>query len=201
MLLLLPQRYVFSSKSQRYIPRYSGLKSCCCYHKGTYFQANHNIVVKILVLFLLLLLPQRYVFSSKSQRLSWWYRQRICCCCYHKGTYFQANHNMRMQIILQLVVVVATTKVRIFKQITTYQCYIRTPRLLLLLPQRYVFSSKSQRVVYISKRYGGCCCYHKGTYFQANHNYPQLGYFDRIVVVATTKVRIFKQITTLQVFR
>ena len=42
----------------------------------------------------------------------------------------------------------------------------------------------------------GCYCYHKGTYFQANHNdFKELFDFD-VVVIATTKVRIFKQITT-----
>ena len=41
-----------------------------------------------------------------------------------------------------------------------------------------------------------CCCYHKGTYFQANHNKGDGDWKDTVVVVATTKVRIFKQITT-----
>ena len=41
-----------------------------------------------------------------------------------------------------------------------------------------------------------CCCYHKGTYFQANHNGWKPGAAHFWVVVATTKVRIFKQITT-----
>ena len=68
-LLLLPQRYKFSSKSQpksnlRFV-RYS----CCCYHKGTNFQANHNIISRTVYFSLLLLLPQRYKFSSKSQHL------------------------------------------------------------------------------------------------------------------------------------
>ena len=69
-----------------------------------------------------------------------------------------------------MVVVIATTKVRIFKQITTYPTDI--------FP------------------YYSCYCYHKGTYFQANHNY--IGSTDDVnkVVIATTKVRIFKQITT-----
>ena len=43
----------------------------------------------------------------------------MSCCCYHKGTYFQANHNMIYAILMIVLVVVATTKVRIFKQITT----------------------------------------------------------------------------------
>ena len=66
------------------------------------------------------------------------------CCCYHKGTYFQANHNSKQESYLFVSVVVATTKVRIFKQITTYKVKGKYHALLLLLPQRYVFSSKSQ---------------------------------------------------------
>ena len=41
------------------------------------------------------------------------------CCCYHKGRNFQANHNMKKSGLKRLPVVVATTKVGIFKQITT----------------------------------------------------------------------------------
>ena len=95
----------------------------------------------------------------------------------------------------RLLVVVATTKVRIFKQITTAMASQRTSRALLLLPQRYEFSSKSQHIafsilfgwvvvattkvrifkqittliVFIILQFS-CCCYHKGTNFQANHN-------------------------------
>ena len=94
----------------------------------------------------------------------------MSCCCYHKGTYFQANHNYAGGLNAQGKVVVATTKVRIFKQITTRSSNSVTSMRLLLLPQRYVFSSKSQL------RFG------------SNDNAR--------VVVATTKVRIFKQITT-----
>ena len=149
-------------------------------------------------------------------------------------------------------VVVATTKVGIFKQITTAS--LRSPRngallllpqrqefssksqltlfqrnsllRLLLLPQRQEFSSKSQLTLCKEQRKSSCCCYHKGRNFQANHNlahkaievsiscccyhkgrnfqanhnllqaYP----FGSAVVVATTKVGIFKQITTRQFY-
>ena len=77
---------------------------------------------------------------------------------------------MFQRLILQSLVVVATTKVRIFKQITTHSDSTTECNGLLLLPQRYVFSSKSQ---------------------QRPVEVPT----DN-VVVATTKVRIFKQITT-----
>ena len=167
---MLPQRYVFSSKSQHAKFPYTLPLRCYCYHKGTYFQANHNTFVIVITTFALLLLPQRYVFSSKSQLLFDLLQQqkgllllpqryvfssksqlavnsRIAntgCYCYHKGTYFQANHNTLSSTLCIRLVVIATTKVRIFKQITTRNLMHLTKRWLLLLPQRYVFSSKSQ---------------------------------------------------------
>ena len=77
---------------------------------------------------------------------------------------------MNFRIVFTLIVVVATTKVRIFKQITTIRRFPALYAKLLLLPQRYVFSSKSQPGAIESAARTGCCCYHKGTYFQANHN-------------------------------
>ena len=145
---------------------------------------------------MLLLLPQRYVFSSKSQQLQSLNDTGKCCCCYHKGTYFQANHNKKHPDEDDATVVVATTKVRIFKQITTLDRVLKQIFVLLLLPQRYVFSSKSQLFVLHAFSTECCCCYHKGTYFQANHNWQKESWAVLRVVVATTKVRIFKQITT-----
>ena len=119
---------------------------------------------------LLLLLPQRYEFSSKSQLLLDSLYFLSCCCCYRKGTNFQANHNLLLYLADEGGVVVATAKVRIFKQITT-TCYKGLQTLmLLLLPQRYEFSSKSQHVLKGNTSVSRCCCYRKGTNFQANHN-------------------------------
>ena len=92
-LLLLPQRYEFSSKSQPNLMDRFYNSSCCCYRKGTNFQANHNVFVFSSSLDSLLLLPQRYEFSSKSQQ--------------------------DYDSPASLSVVVAIAKVRIFKQITT----------------------------------------------------------------------------------
>ena len=41
-----------------------------------------------------------------------------------------------------------------------------------------------------------CFRYHKGTDFQANHNYGSRDVWGLGVVLDTTKVQIFKQITT-----
>ena len=44
--------------------------------------------------------------------------------------------------------------------------------------------------------YSCCFRYHKGTDFQANHNTQKLTNVSQCVVLDTTKVQIFKQITT-----
>ena len=169
-LLLIPQRYEFSSKSQLTLNVLTIILGCCWYHKGTNFQANHNISHQMVATDKLLLIPQRYEFSSKSQHFWLDVSFSFCCCWYHKGTNFQANHNFKDVIKFGLPVVVDTTKVRIFKQITTQLWEQATHRKLLLIPQRYEFSSKSQLMMILKLPLLGCCWYHKGTNFQANHN-------------------------------
>ena len=68
----------------------------------------------------------------------------ISCFRYHKGTDFQANHNTIGIPMRTASVVLDTTKVQIFKQITT----------------------SLRSVTYLLS----CFRYHKGTDFQANHN-------------------------------
>ena len=222
-LLLLPQRQEFSSKSQHGCGWQSRTVCCCCYHKGRNFQANHNntskphphqIVVvattkvgifkqittlnlNLPVVLTLLLLPQRQEFSSKSQQWGSVPTLALGCCCYHKGRNFQANHNTRNRYLFQQLVVVATTKVGIFKQITTQVTVTGNLLSLLLLPQRQEFSSKSQPSPPTLQGRACCCCYHKGRNFQANHNDVLEPHKIEPVVVATTKVGIFKQITTV----
>ena len=170
LLLLIPQRYEFSSKSQQFIYRQLVSFSCCWYHKGTNFQANHNLVLSKQQKRQLLLIPQRYEFSSKSQQAVDKKIRPECCCWYHKGTNFQANHNRIRMTAITLLVVADTTKVRIFKQITTPAKDGSVDIVLLLIPQRYEFSSKSQHDNFTIQCSVSCCWYHKGTNFQANHN-------------------------------
>ena len=194
-LLLIPQRYEFSSKSQHWWSDCYSFWCCCWYHKGTNFQANHNELCLFLLVIKLLLIPQRYEFSSKSQLVISNGKSQMCCCWYHKGTNFQANHNMRLHLYHSRMVVADTTKVRIFKQITTPSFNVKETRCccwyhkgtnfqanhnylqaassantLLLIPQRYEFSSKSQLYCHFGILRISCCWYHKGTNFQANHN-------------------------------
>ena len=170
--------------------------SCYRYHKGTDFQANHNREVSyiqkrtvvidttkvqifkqitthlhaLLQAFQLLQIPQRYRFSSKSQRDIKCVNDFSCCYRYHKGTDFQANHNYVCYLCKFFIVVIDTTKVQIFKQITTSELPMMLHNVLLQIPQRYRFSSKSQQYLGRYESGRGCYRYHKGTDFQANHN-------------------------------
>ena len=252
LLFQIPQRYRFSSKSQR-LSRYHQFSNCCFrYHKGTDFQANHNkawgimepeslfqipqryrfssksqqrnkaschlLVVldttkvqifkqittenSCLVLEKTLFqIPQRYRFSSKSQLHDVIYGARFCCFRYHKGTDFQANHNKGMLFATAEMVVLDTTKVQIFKQITTVISSFIPSRVLFQIPQRYRFSSKSQHALVSGQHVNSCFRYHKGTDFQANHNLALPCSLLTPVVLDTTKVQIFKQITTFSCWK
>ena len=170
-LLLLPQRYKFSSKSQPAMVTLFAPNGCCCYRKGTNFQANHNCI-------------------------SWPKPANCVVVATAKVQIFKqiTTHGRNLQTALS--VVVATAKVQIFKQITTFHQYLSGLVQLLLLPQRYKFSSKSQLRDQIKADTPRCCCYRKGTNFQANHNLATVLTPNAFVVVATAKVQIFKQITT-----
>ena len=143
-MLLLPQRYEFSSKSQLASGGKDNKFGCCCYRKGTNFQANHNGFQNFAICVLVVVATAKVRIFKQITTWMVIILLNSCCCCYRKGTNFQANHNYYWIRCIFYLVVVATAKVRIFKQITTYdegccKCYP-----LLLLPQRYEFSSKSQ---------------------------------------------------------
>ena len=144
--------------------------SCCWYHKGRYFQANHNVEFVCDNWVIVVVDTTKVdIFKQITTRYGLC-RDHYSCCWYHKGRYFQANHNYKWTYAKFVIVVVDTTKVDIFKQITTCSWFPSS---------------------------GVCCCwYHKGRYFQANHNYAANPYKQGKVVVDTTKVDIFKQITT-----
>ena len=143
-MLLILQRYEFSSKSQ--------LLACVQFTlivvaDTTKVRIFKQITTRARILFIanmLLLILQRYEFSSKSQHKVKQYRIQLGCCWYYKGTNFQANHNMLRRFEVPTPVVADTTKVRIFKQITTG--------------------------FHLDRLITGCCWYYKGTNFQANHN-------------------------------
>ena len=170
MLLLIPQRYEFSSKSQLISTKGVPKTSCCWYHKGTNFQANHNFQPCMLEFLSVVADTTKVRIFKQITTVDDNFTIQCSCCWYHKGTNFQANHNWNWCTWLRANVVADTTKVRIFKQITTKNVLQVMSNMLLLIPQRYEFSSKSQLDTCRELWQYGCCWYHKGTNFQANHN-------------------------------
>ena len=145
--------------------------SCFRYHKGTDFQANHNKAQQLYLTSVVVLDTTKVQIFKQITTKAETDDKLKSCFRYHKGTDFQANHN-GMPIVKSLLgVVLDTTKVQIFKQITT----ILTSSLLT----------------------ASCFRYHKGTDFQANHNQVLTTSSSCSVVLDTTKVQIFKQITTV----
>ena len=171
-------------------------RRCCWYHKGTIFQANHNKNINLGIQSKVVVDTTKVRFFKQITTIKVCTYCDTSCCWYHKGTIFQANHNDISHLIPRLPVVVDTTKVRFFKQITTSNSLFQRICRLLLIPQRYDFSSKSQHLLNIVYWIVCCCWYHKGTIFQANHNCNKRSLSSISVVVDTTKVRFFKQITT-----
>ena len=170
VLFQIPQRYRFSSKSQH--KNLGENRSCSCfrYHKGTDFQANHNINKIIALIFELFQIPQRYRFSSKSQLWRTLKQNKQSCFRYHKGTDFQANHNLSVWVVNVCQVVLDTTKVQIFKQITTYHPLRNdVPQVVLDTTKVQIFKQITT-VLAIYVLFSSCFRYHKGTDFQANHN-------------------------------
>ena len=114
---------------------------------------------------------QKYDFSSKSQLEGGWNLLCLSCLRYCKSTIFQANHNEYKGGIYSPSVVCDTAKVRFFKQITTSNVQVGDVTQLFAILQKYDFSSKSQRIRFVSKFSNGCLRYCKSTIFQANHNW------------------------------
>ena len=118
------------------------------------------------------------------------------CHFYHKGNEFWANHNYYCPTLYREQVVISTTKVMNFEQITTTVLLCISRRWLSFLPQREWILSKSQLPVGQLTFSNSCHFYHKGNEFWANHNARTMLLISNTVVISTTKVMNFEQITT-----
>ena len=195
-LFCIPQRYDFSSKSQRWLSLLQFSYCCFVYRKGTIFQANHNPARDSGTLKPVVLYTAKVRFFKQITTAQWMRQSQACCFVYRKGTIFQANHNVGTEVSVTCYVVLYTAKVRFFKQITTACSWSWWCIELFCIPQRYDFSSKSQRGKDDNVGVVRCFVYRKGTIFQANHNTLVPDVSSPPVVLYTAKVRFFKQITT-----
>ena len=121
----------------------------------------------------------------------------MSCFRYHKGTDFQANHNMASNSAVSSIVVLDTTKVLIFKQITTKVMFLLKINCCFRYHKGTDFQANHNNSSIKLNKLRSCFRYHKGTDFQANHNLASSMNNLCLVVLDTTKVLIFKQITTV----
>ena len=135
---------------------------------------------------------------------------------------FSSKSQLMVLILVNLIDVCDTAKVRFFKQITTtiifianifrclwyckstifqanhnYYVYNIIRAQMFVILQKYDFSSKSQPMLSDVSVGEWCLWYCKSTIFQANHNRPCTRSADCKDVCDTAKVRFFKQITTI----
>ena len=148
---------------------------------------------------LLCLLLQRYTFWSNSQRCEFVVSSWFYCACYCKDTHFEAIHNYLLKVPKSLKIVLATAKIHILKQFTTKERQKVIKALLCLLLQRYTFWSNSQHKLSFVGRPVNCACYCKDTHFEAIHNKGVKMIISDHIVLATAKIHILKQFTTLSV--
>ena len=97
---------------------------------------------------------------------------KVCCCLWCKDKNNKANHNNSSLLKLPTTVVVYDAKIRIIKQITTINS------------QAYCLPC--------------CCLWCKDKNNKANHNFIQQHIQKFLVVVYDAKIRIIKQITTIE---
>ena len=199
---------------------------CACHCKDTHFEAIHNLKaaqtliadivlatakIHILKQFttceaacrrpLKLCLPlQRYTFWSNSQQCCCAFVAFFYCACHCKDTHFEAIHNLTYNMSFAKGIVLATAKIHILKQFTTTPMRMRREYILCLPLQRYTFWSNSQRWEFWFYSTLHCACHCKDTHFEAIHNHSSCRCFLEKIVLATAKIHILKQFTTLILF-
>mgnify|MGYP001673708237 CR=1 FL=1 len=146
--------------------------------------------------FILCLLLQRYTFWSNSQPRNFEPEAAWHCACYCKDTHFEAIHNPKGEGKTIPNIVLATAKIHILKQFTTFSNPNASGDLLCLLLQRYTFWSNSQHGFFPTREVNYCACYCKDTHFEAIHNKTKRNLLNGDIVLATAKIHILKQFTT-----
>ena len=139
---------------------------------------------------------QRYKFESNSQPYTASSVIQRSCCNQYKDTNLKAIHNSHAAGSALNAVVAISTKIQIWKQFTTQDCFRSYELWLLQSVQRYKFESNSQRFSVTHQQRRSCCNQYKDTNLKAIHNSPSLRSVDNTVVAISTKIQIWKQFTT-----
>ena len=145
--------------------------NCACYCKDTHFEAIHNDVYDSVFAVTIVLATAKIHILKQFTTFRLKSDVSFNCACYCKDTHFEAIHNYVDAAEPHDNIVLATAKIHILKQFTTFTLFI---------------------VVFYH-----CACYCKDTHFEAIHNARPAGDYRAGIVLATAKIHILKQFTTI----
>ena len=170
-ILCLPlQRYTFWSNSQL-LQLFLLLRiNCACHCKDTHFEASHNFFSCFCCCELIVLATAKIHILKQFTTTSVYPDSYFYCACHCKDTHFEAIHNLVRNAVMPSPIVLATAKIHILKQFTTWLLRYTSIIKLCLPLQRYTFWSNSQQQYLMTTSKLNCACHCKDTHFEAIHN-------------------------------
>ena len=147
------------------------------------------------------MMVQRWRISSNSQLHQFLQGKWDWCLWWFKDEEFQAIHNYRVKVTCDQWGVYDGSKMKNFKQFTTTRAWLAGSQQVFMMVQRWRISSNSQPRQGRKAGWTWCLWWFKDEEFQAIHNSKQASTGIRIGVYDGSKMKNFKQFTTLPQFR
>ena len=164
------QRWRISSNSQQSDRCGEELWGCLWWFKDEEFQAIHNDIIISRKRAKLSMMVQRWRISSNSQPVLGDGSALHGCLWWFKDEEFQAIHNLFNRLSITFIVVYDGSKMKNFKQFTTFMFVSIEVTALSMMVQRWRISSNSQQKKEKETEAEGCLWWFKDEEFQAIHN-------------------------------
>ena len=169
---------------------------CLLLQRYTFWSNSQLVMVLFLVLMIVLATAKIHILKQFTTGSTNLLLVRRLCLLLQRYT-FWSNSQLHLDMLRSMLIVLATAKIHILKQFTTRRCYAISWEVLCLLLQRYTFWSNSQLSANRLPSRLYCACYCKDTHFEAIHNCSFASVIIAPIVLATAKIHILKQFTTL----
>ena len=146
------------------------------------------------------MMVQRWRISSNSQLTTLSVSDDDWCLWWFKDEEFQAIHNEFAELFANIIGVYDGSKMKNFKQFTTTWSTTASDALVFMMVQRWRISSNSQQGGEVRFVDPGCLWWFKDEEFQAIHNHMACPAHDSRGVYDGSKMKNFKQFTTMEKF-
>ena len=223
-VFMMVQRWRISSNSQLLFLLHLIFGWCLWWFKDEEFQAIHNKsahisirlqgvydgskmknfkqfttqLLQYRIILSVFMMVQRWRISSNSQQAWWIYGSFLWCLWWFKDEEFQAIHNTGDFNLPRLSGVYDGSKMKNFKQFTTFLAGNRDVIPVFMMVQRWRISSNSQHNTGEREAAQGCLWWFKDEEFQAIHNVFLLLDILILGVYDGSKMKNFKQFTTFR---